>query len=81
MVEFSILPKIATSDAHRVTGRAPGKGIATVIEYLEAHRHSFDPDEIVILVEALDQAWAAVQASGASFDGAEAQSTRNAIAK
>jgi alcohol dehydrogenase class IV len=50
--------------------------------YIEAHSHAFDPDEIRILVAALDKAWESVQASGAKFDtDAHAETARAIIAK
>jgi hypothetical protein len=53
-----------------------------VKEYLEQHANAFDSDEVLILTAALDQAWATVQASGASFDGDDdAQSARSLLAK
>jgi hypothetical protein len=44
--------------------------------------HAFDLDEIHILTEALNETWAIILASGATFHGgAEHKSMRNAIAK
>jgi hypothetical protein len=50
--------------------------------YLKNHSGVFDPDEVRILVAAFDQAWEAVQASGAIFDtNVKAESARAILAK
>ena len=43
------------------------------------HSGAFDPQTITVLVEALDDAWAAIQASGARLESDE--DARNAVAK
>jgi hypothetical protein len=44
--------------------------------FLAEHLGVFDPDDIRILTAAFDKAWEAVQASGAVFDKAKADSAR-----
>jgi hypothetical protein len=51
-----------------------------MLAYLTKHPEAFDPETITILVEALDSAWAAIQASSARFDGRD-EDARNALAK
>jgi hypothetical protein len=49
--------------------------------FLAEHLGVFDPDDIRILTAAFDKAWEAVQASGAIFDKAKADSARAILAK
>ena len=49
--------------------------------FLAEHLGVFDPDDIRILIAAFDKAWEAVQASGAIFDKAKADSARAILAK
>ena len=49
--------------------------------FLAEHLGVFDPDDIRTLVGAFDKAWEAVQASGAIFDKAKADSARAILAK
>jgi hypothetical protein len=50
--------------------------------FLAEHLGAFGPDEIRILVAAFDEAWKAVQASGAIFDTkAKADTARAILAK
>jgi hypothetical protein len=50
--------------------------------YLKEHLGAFDPDEVRILVAALEAAWETVQASGAKFDtDADVESARTTLAK
>jgi hypothetical protein len=51
-----------------------------MLVYLTKHPEAFDPETITTLVEALDSAWAAIQASGAQLDGRD-EEARNALAK
>ena len=51
-------------------------------EFLAEHLGVFDPEDIRILVRAFDQAWEAVQASGAVFETkAKADTARAILAK
>ena len=51
-------------------------------EFLAEHLGVFDPEDIRILVRAFDQAWEAVQASGAVFETkAKADMARATLAK
>jgi hypothetical protein len=47
--------------------------------FLAKHLGVFDPDDIRILVDTLDKAWEAVQASGAIFDTKDKADTARAI--
>src|SRR5437899_4910473 len=50
--------------------------------YLKEHVGAFGPHEIRTLVDALDKAWEAIQASGAEFStGAHAECARAILAK
>jgi hypothetical protein len=50
--------------------------------FLGKNTYAFDPDEIHILTEALNETWAIILASGVTFHGgAEQKSIRNAVAK
>jgi len=51
-----------------------------MLVYLTKHPEAFDPEAVTILVEALDSAWAAIQASGAQFNGRD-EGARDALAK
>jgi hypothetical protein len=50
-----------------------------MLVYLRTHPNTFDPDEITILSEALDQAWTLIK-DGGDFEGDEL-ALRNEIAK
>jgi hypothetical protein len=51
-----------------------------MLRYLSKESHAFDPEMVQILVEALDDAWQRVQASGAAFDDRDG-TARKALAK
>jgi hypothetical protein len=53
-----------------------------MLGYLKTYRTAFDPKEVHILTAAFDQAWKAVQASGAHYaTEAHAEAARIGIAK
>ena len=51
-----------------------------MLHYLKSKSHTFSPEMVQILVEALDDAWQRVQASGATF-GDRDGTAREALAK
>jgi hypothetical protein len=59
---------------------ASSQGGREMLVYLAKHPEAFDPQTITILVEALDIAWATIQASGTQFDGRD-EDAREAIAR
>jgi hypothetical protein len=50
-----------------------------MLNYLKSQSHTFSPEMVQVLVEALDDAWQRVQASGAAFD--DHGTARQALAK
>ena len=51
-----------------------------MLVYLSKHPEAFDPETITILVEALEEAWATIQLSGARLDE-RGEDARDTIAK
>jgi hypothetical protein len=51
-----------------------------MLHYLKNQSHAFSPEMVQVLVEALDEAWRRVQASGAAFDDRDG-TAREALAK
>ena len=51
-----------------------------MLHYLNKQSHTFDPEMVQVLVEALDDAWQRVQASGAAFDDRDGRA-REVLAK
>ena len=51
-----------------------------MIRYLGKYPEAFDPETILVLGSALDDAWQRVQAGGTPFDG-QAEAARSALAK